>query len=225
MKIGFCGTMSVGKTTLVNALAKLPEFKDYKSRTERSKYLMEMGIPLNTDSTVKGQAVFLAERASELLQDNIITDRTILDVMAFTMNAKSIPYQDKEAFETYASEFIREYDYIFYISPHGLEIEDNGVRETDEHYRDLIDFTIVSLIRKHGHKAGAIKEISGSTEERIQQILNVTKPIKEAILKKATTPELKAIALKEGFRTMQDMGREMILSGDLNFREFERVLS
>ena len=33
MKIGFCGTMSVGKTTLVNALAKLPEFKDYNSRT------------------------------------------------------------------------------------------------------------------------------------------------------------------------------------------------
>ena len=28
MKIGFCGTMSVGKTTLVNALKKLPEFKE-----------------------------------------------------------------------------------------------------------------------------------------------------------------------------------------------------
>ena len=59
----------------------------------------------------------------------------------------------------------------------------------------------------------------------IYEILNVTKPIKEAILRKATTPELKEIAIKEGFRTMSDMGREMILSGDLNFREFDRVLS
>ena len=59
----------------------------------------------------------------------------------------------------------------------------------------------------------------------IYEVLNVTKPIKEAILAKATTPELKAIAKKEGFRTMSDMGREMILSGDLNFREFDRVLS
>ena len=59
----------------------------------------------------------------------------------------------------------------------------------------------------------------------IYEVLNVTKPIKEAILAKATTPELKAIAQKEGFRTMSDMGREMILSGDLNFREFDRVLS
>ena len=78
MKIGFCGTMSVGKTTLVNALKELPEFKDYQFRTERSKYLMELGIPLNTDSTIKGQIVFLAERASELLHENMITDRTVI---------------------------------------------------------------------------------------------------------------------------------------------------
>ena len=174
MKIGLCGTMSVGKTTLVNALKELDQFKGYKFATERSQHLMSLGIPLNTDSTLKGQTVFLAERCGELMHDNIITDRTILDVMAFTINAKSIPHQDKEAFETYASEFIREYDYIFYISPYGLEIEDNGVRETDEHYRDLIDFTITTLIKRHGHKAGTIEKISGSTEERIQQILNIT---------------------------------------------------
>ena len=59
----------------------------------------------------------------------------------------------------------------------------------------------------------------------IYEILNVTKPIKEAILRKATTPELKEIAANEGFRTMQDMGRELILTGDLNFREYDRVLS
>ena len=29
MKIGFCGTMSVGKTTLVNALKETKEFKNY----------------------------------------------------------------------------------------------------------------------------------------------------------------------------------------------------
>ena len=52
MRIGLCGTMSVGKTTLVNALKELPEFKDYVTRTERSKELMAMGIPLNTDSEI-----------------------------------------------------------------------------------------------------------------------------------------------------------------------------
>ena len=58
----------------------------------------------------------------------------------------------------------------------------------------------------------------------IYEILSVTKPLKEAILRKATTPELKEIAIKEGFLTMQDMGRQMLISGDLNFREYDRVL-
>jgi len=174
MKIGLCGTMSVGKTTLVNALKELEQFKDYNFATERSQHLMSLGIPLNTDSTLKGQTVFLAERCGELMHENIITDRTIMDVMAFTLNAKSIGHQDKDLFETYASEFVREYDYIFYISPQGIPIEDNGVRETNEQYRDLIDSTIINLIKKHGHKAGKLEMISGSTDERIQQILNVT---------------------------------------------------
>ena len=174
MKIGLCGTMSVGKTTLVNALQDTKQFKDYVFRTERSKFLMEQGIPLNTDSTLKGQTIFLAERCSELIQENIITDRTVIDVMSFTQNAKSIPYQDKEAFEKYASEFIYDYDVIFYISPKGIDVEDNGVRETNVEYRDLIDDTIVELIQKYGHRAGNIEMISGSTEERIEQILAFT---------------------------------------------------
>ena len=174
MKIGLCGTMSVGKTTLVKALKKLPEFKKYNFTTERSKYLNDLGIPLNTDSTLKGQTVFLAERCAELMNNNIITDRTVIDVMAFTMNAISINHQDKEIFENYAKEFIREYDYIFYISPHGIPVEDNGVRETDEHYRDLIDFTITTLIKRYGYMANKIEKISGSTDERVEQILKFT---------------------------------------------------
>ena len=59
----------------------------------------------------------------------------------------------------------------------------------------------------------------------VYEILVVSKPIKEAILRQATTPELKEIAIKEGFQTMQDMGRRMIASGELSFREYERVLS
>ena len=59
----------------------------------------------------------------------------------------------------------------------------------------------------------------------IYEILVVSKPIKEAILRQATTPELREIAIKEGFQTMQDMGRRMIANGELSFREFERVLS
>jgi nicotinamide riboside kinase len=170
MKIGFCGTMSVGKTTLVNALKELPEFADYNFRTERSKYLMDMGIPLNTDSTVKGQAVFLAERASELMQDNIITDRTVIDVMAFAKSAKSINYHEAEDFCSFASHLIQEYDHIFYVSPDGVEMEDNGVRETDLKYRELIDDTIYILLSKYSRNMKNFTIIEGSTEKRIKSV-------------------------------------------------------
>ena len=100
MKIGLAGTMSVGKTTLARALGELDQFKDHSIQTERSKYLRDLGIPLNTDSTLRGQFVFLAERASELLLDNIITDRTIWDVCSFTLSAKSISDYEKRTFVT-----------------------------------------------------------------------------------------------------------------------------
>ena len=174
MKIGLCGTMSVGKTTLVNALKDVPEFKDYVTRTERSKELMAMGIPLNTDSTVKGQAVFLAERASELMEENIITDRTIIDVMAFAKCSNSMYFFEAEDFCQFASYMLEEYDYIFYVSPEGVEIEDNGIRETDANYRKMIDEEIQLLITRYRHRVKNLVEISGSTEERI-------KTIKEAI--------------------------------------------
>jgi nicotinamide riboside kinase len=170
MKIGLCGTMSVGKTTLVNALKDVPEFKDYVTRTERSKELMAMGIPLNTDSTVKGQSVFLAERASELMEENIITDRTIIDVMAFAKCSESMYYFEAEDFCQFASYMLEEYDYIFYVSPEGVEIEDNGVRETNADYRKKIDEEIQLLIIKYKHRIKNLIEIKGSTEERIKLI-------------------------------------------------------
>ena len=173
MRIGFTGTMSVGKTTLVNALRELPEFAHHTFATERSKYLRDLGIPLNTDSTIKGQVVFLAERASELMCENVITDRTIIDVMAFTRLAKSIPYYIGDDFEQLSSHLIREYDYIFYISPEGVELEDNGVRTIDEKYRMNIDAEIKKIINSYKSKIKTYVELSGTTEERIQKIKQV----------------------------------------------------
>ena len=167
MKIGFCGTMSVGKTTLVNALKELPEFKDYTFRTERSKHLMEMGIPLNMDSTLKGQLIFASERASELMCKNIITDRTVIDVMTFASLSKSMETGHKHYLNATLSYLIKEYDYLFYVSPIGVKIEDNGIRETDAKYRNAIDEKIKSLVQMHRGNTVIIK---GSVEERIKQI-------------------------------------------------------
>ena len=143
MRIGFCGTMSVGKTTLVKALEKTGFFTNYDFRTERSKYLSSLGIPLNTDSTLKGQTIFLAERTGELILEKVVTDRTVLDVMAFTNNAKSISLVKAEMFEEYASLFLGEYDR-----------------------------SIRSLLVKYGKNIRSLTTIEGSTEERVKTVID-----------------------------------------------------
>ena len=170
MRIGLCGTMSVGKTTLIKELSKLPQFEDFTAVTERSKYLNSLGIPLNHKTTIEGQTIFLAERITELMQPNILTDRTIIDVMAFTECATHTSVIDADAFIEYSRRFMPQYDYIFYISPEGIGIKDNGVRETDTTYRKEIDESIQKLLFKYRPVYFTIK---GSTEERIEQILKI----------------------------------------------------
>ena len=169
MRIGLAGTMSVGKTTLVKAMAELPQFKDYYVATERSKYLRDLGIPLNTDSTLRGQFVFLAERASELLRDNVLTDRTIWDVCAFTLGATSISEFDKRDFVQSAMNLRNYYDLVVYVSPVGVEVEDNGVRTTDLEYRAKIDNVIKLSLEEF--KPTKLITVEGTTEQRIATIL------------------------------------------------------
>ena len=170
MKIGLTGTMSVGKTTLAKALGELDMFKDYPIQTERSKYLRDIGVALNTDSTLKGQLVFAAERSIELMQENIITDRTIYDVTAFTLSAKSIDWFEKRRFMEILMSLRNEYDVIIYVSPDGVDIEDNGVRETNTEYREQIDFVIKEMLVEY--PPTKLIKVSGSTEERINIIIS-----------------------------------------------------
>jgi len=174
MKIGLCGTVSVGKTTLVNALKELPEFANYEVATERSKYLRDQGIALNDDSTIKGQLVFAAERSLELMKENIITDRTVYDVSAFTLSAKSIEWWVRETFVNILMQLRKEYDVIIYVSPEGIEIEDNGVRTTNSEYRDKIDKVIKEMLIEF--PPVKLIEVKGSTEERIAIIKQVLFP-------------------------------------------------
>ena len=58
----------------------------------------------------------------------------------------------------------------------------------------------------------------------IYEILEIENELKAGILSNLQQTELNAIAKKNGFRTMQDMGQDLLLSGDLSFAEYERVL-
>jgi GTPase SAR1 family protein len=172
-KIGICGTQSVGKSTLVKSLSEHPKFKNFQTFFEESEKIKNMGVSLNQDSTLLGQMVFMGYRAKELIPPFIITDRTIIDVMAFTLSSKTISYSDKERFIDLAKKILNDYDYIFYIPSEGIPMEDNGVRETDEGYREEIDYSIKFLSQQYGGLLKNFKTIQGTTDERISQIVNI----------------------------------------------------
>ena len=105
--------------------------------------------------------------------DNIITDRTIVDVMAFAKCSKTMNFLEAQRFCDFASTMLHEYDYIFYVTPKGVDIEDNGVRETDVIYRAEIDSTISTLLGFYAPKIKNLITIEGPIEKRINRIKEV----------------------------------------------------
>ena len=60
----------------------------------------------------------------------------------------------------------------------------------------------------------------------IYEVLEVTDNIKQGVLNNLTTPELLKVAQEQdGFLTMQDQGRGMLLDGSITFEEYMRILA
>ena len=77
------------------------------------------------------------------------------------------------------------------------------------------------------YKGSGCENCSGSGYKGrmgIYEILEIDNELKAGVLSNLQQTELNAIAKKNGFRTMQDMGQDLLLSGDLSFAEYERVL-
>ncbi len=105
--------------------------------------------------------------------ENILTDRTIWDVCSFTMLAKSIGTHDKSQFVNAAMTLREQYDVVFYIEPVGVEMEDNGVRETNLEYRADINQEILRLLSLFPPKKLVI--LHGSTKDRVKTVLDALK--------------------------------------------------
>jgi type IV pilus assembly protein PilB len=58
----------------------------------------------------------------------------------------------------------------------------------------------------------------------IYEVLKKTKYIEEAILNNAQGPQILEAARKDGFKTMQEIGRELIKAGDISVEEYQRTL-
>lgn len=174
MKIGFCGTHSTGKTTMVEALRTEPYFQPhYHFDVNVTRWVNSLGFKINEGTSEQGQEINLVKRVAHLNSyEDMVADRTIIDVLAYskagnkrgTVSGKSLEYQ----FEMVRAN-IEKYDYIFYL-PMDIEVTDDGVRAIDPEYRKEIDSLIIEYLK--GFNVD-YHTVTGSVRSRVQLIMDI----------------------------------------------------
>lgn len=186
MKIAVIGTANIGKSTYIqDFLKKWPMYKLVDS--EYRKLLKEKNLPHSKNGTEESQTEILNCLVDEIVkyskEDFVIFDRCVVDVLAYStwlhLNDKvSEKFLDSQ--RILIRETLKLYDLLFFIpltkvAP--VQIEDNGIRETDPIYREEID-TIFKAFQESYHRGDgrvfpasdcpAIIEIFGNPEERMK---------------------------------------------------------
>lgn len=180
MRIAFTGTHCTGKTTLLNDIEKVFAGKlEIHSVTEVARKIIEKGYPLNMDATTDSYIHYIndqlnAEKLSMQECDVFISDRTLLDPVAYAMVNSKLPrpYISEYFIEMMKNVWLLEkekYDLYVYF-PIEFKLEYDNVRPIDEKYRKDIDSVIVGLLEQY--KINYIR-ISGDRDERINVLSKV----------------------------------------------------
>ena len=174
MRIGFCGSNSTGKTTLLNGLREGTQLKDYVFVDEITRSIGNL-VPINEDGDTTTQLLVMNSHIQNLLMENFVADRCMIDGYVYT----AYLYEEGKLPEwvlSYAYQvmltYIEKYDHIFYI-PIEIPLEDDGVRSNSEEFRNKIDEIMKSVVVGiQTIRDIKITTITGSVEERLQTIIN-----------------------------------------------------
>lgn len=184
MKIAFTGSHSTGKTTLLGEIAKKTNLKIYHI-AEIARNIIKRGFPLSQDATVDSYINYVNEQlkaefvAMESKYDLLISDRTILDAVAYSKVNKKLsrPFIPDYLIEMLERVWLLEknfYDIYIYF-PVEFPMVCDGVRPEDVQYQIDVGEQIKELLEFH--RINYIT-ICGSTEERYNSFLKIIKEVK-----------------------------------------------
>jgi len=175
MKIGITGAHSSGKTTLLNALKSEPIFKDYDFCEGVTRWVNSIGININEYGDDLTQELILMKHVYNLYtHENMIADRTILDVLVYSLwmfDKNKITKETKETVYKVFLKAIKEYDYIFFIEPE-FDIYDDGVRSSDKKFQEEIDNLFKQVLIKENIN---YNKVTGSVRQRVHQVMKTLK--------------------------------------------------
>lgn len=172
MKIGLYGAQSTGKTTLLNALAGEPVFKEFAICTEVTRWVKALGLPINEHGDDATQVMIALKHVSNLMRfDKMITDRTLLDGWCYatwSYRRGNISTEIYKSLEDDLNDYMDKYNFIFYIKPEFKVVQD-GVRSTSSEFYD----EVVEIFEENSKKYNNIHHITGSVSDRIQQVKDI----------------------------------------------------
>ncbi len=185
MKIGICGTHSVGKSTLLEAIKTKfyadEEIRDYKFITEITRKIKNMGVGINLDASDLSQTIITNQHIANLVMyDDFISDRCMVDGLAYTKFFYEKGKVSEEVFNYVQDAFhssIGLYDGIIVIRPE-FDLVDDGVRSTDKEFRDTVEQYIDDIV--HDYSGFTHFEIiRGTVDQRVHQFFEFLKVFDE----------------------------------------------
>ncbi len=171
-KIGVCGAHGTGKTTLINALneeLKLPIIKR-TMRTLWEKFGIDDFEKIPADIRANFQKYALMnqiDREEEEGRNGFITDRTVLDNLAYTKLNADMSQSDFRIYERLVRERLKNYTHFVYL-PIEFEVEDEPLRAsvgTREAIAQIIEEYLLNWFTENDYLPA-----KGNVEERVAQV-------------------------------------------------------
>jgi nicotinamide riboside kinase len=179
MNIAFAGTHGTGKTMLLNQMIKIfDKDSSFKYVTEVARKIIQRGYPLNQEANTDSYIHYINEQLkaeNDIFDSSLfISDRTLLDPLAYALVNKSLPrpYVQDYFIEMLERVWLLEkeqYDLYVYF-PIEFPMTFDGIRPEDEEYRRNVDKMIHTLLNKH--EINYI-EIHGTLIERESLLLEI----------------------------------------------------
>lgn len=149
MKIAFSGTHGTGKTTAVLEKAKELKLK-YPTKTVGilSENAINCPLPINRKATIESQLWMFGDQLRKEIEmanrfDILVCDRSIFDAVAYTWR---IDEELGAAMFKMSLKFIDTYDIIYFKRlKNNNYLVDDGLRDTDETFRDYIDLRLEDM--------------------------------------------------------------------------------
>ena len=184
MIFSFTGAQSTGKTTLLKRLHEKNGDYPFEFVPEVTRLVMrDYGVSINEDGDDLTQLLIMTEHVRNIykytkniyqtIDIHMIFDRCALDGIVYSewlFNSGKISRECYDACKLIYEELKDKYDVIFYTSPDGIKLVDDGERSIDKGFRNDILELFDLYMTGPGRVGAELVELKGNVEERLKTI-------------------------------------------------------